>query len=96
MYPKGVFGWRLIEGKCKRPYFYDSIKKEILLIISADGEEYTFVLKFDDENLFKELKNDIYPNREYLIVVAGNWRSSGSFNVFCTTFLSKKQLAIIK
>ena len=96
MYPKGVFGQRLIEGKSKRPRFYDSSKKEISLIISDEGKEYTFILEFDDENLFKEIKNVVFPNRDYLVVVAGKWRSSGSFNVFCTTVSSKKQIAIIK
>ncbi len=96
MYPKGVFGWRIIEGKCKRPYFYDSTKKEIMLTASTDGEEYTFILKFGEEALFKEIKNDIFPNKEYLIVVAGKWSNSGIFNVFCSTVSSKKQLAIIK
>ena len=96
MYPKGVFGWRIIEGKCKRPYFYDATKKEILLIATADSKEYTFILNFDDETLFKEIKNMIFLNKDYLVVVAGDWKSSGCFNVFCTAFSSKKQLAIIK
>lgn len=95
MYPKGVFGWRIIEGKCKRPNFYNSTKNEISLIISGDGKEYTFILEFDDESLFKEIKNVIFPNRDYLIAIAGNWRSSGIFNVFCTTFSSKKQYKIV-
>lgn len=96
MYPKGVFGWRIIEGKCRKPYFYDSTKKEIYLTVSTDSEEYTFTLKFDDEDLFKEIKNDIFPNREYLIIVAGKWGNSGIFNVFCSAFSSTKQLKIIK
>ncbi|MBE1446146.1 hypothetical protein [Paenibacillus sp. OAS669] len=96
MYPKGVFGWRIIEAKCKKPHFYDSAKKELSLIASTAGEEYTFILKFEDEELFKEIKNVIFSNREYFTVVAGRWSSSGTFNVFCTTLSSKKQLAIIK
>ncbi|MGZ0042356.1 hypothetical protein [Paenibacillus polymyxa] len=96
MYPKGVFGWRIIEAKCKRPHFYDSVKKEISLIASTDEEEYTFILKFESEKLFKEIKNVIFSNRECFTVVAGRWSSSGTFNVFCTTLSSKKQLAIIK
>lgn len=95
MYPKGVFGWRIVEAKCKRANLYDSAKMEISLIASTEGEEYTFILKFENEELFKEIKNDIFPNRGYLMVVAGQWGSSGTFNVFYTTFSSKKQLAII-
>jgi hypothetical protein len=30
----------MIEGKCKRPHFYDATKKEILLTVSIGGEEY--------------------------------------------------------
>lgn len=96
MYPKGVFGWRIIETKCKRPRFYDSNKMEISLVASTVGEEYTFILNFDNEGLFKEIKNTIFPNKEYLIVVAGQWSSSGTFNIFCASINSKKQLAIIK
>ncbi|WP_156177877.1 hypothetical protein [Bacillus sp. SA1-12] len=96
MYPKGVFGWRIIEAKPKRPHFYNSTKMEISLFASTIGEEYTFILNFDDEVLFKKIKNDIFPNRESLIVVAGQWISSGTFNVFYIKFSSNKQLAIIK
>ncbi|QGG57900.1 hypothetical protein [Paenibacillus sp. B01] len=95
MYPKGVFGWRIIEAKCKKPRFYDSDRKEISLVASTVGEEYTFILIFENELLFKEIKNVIFSNKEYLIVAAGQWSSSGIFNVFCTPVTSRKQLAII-
>lgn len=97
MYPKGIFGWRIIETKCKRPNFYDSTKMEISLVIAfTDKNEYTFVLKFDNEKLFREIRNVIFQNKEYLIVVAGEWKSSGTFNIFQTNFSSRKQLLIIK
>ena len=96
MYPKGVFGWKIIEGKCKRPHFYDAAKKKIFLTAATDEEKYTFILEFDDETLFKEIKNIVFPNRDYPIVVAGNWMSSGSFNMFCMSFFSDKQLKIVK
>lgn len=97
MYPKGVFGWKIIEAKCKRPNFYDSDKMEISLVVAfIEKNDYTFVLKFDDEKLFKEIKNIIFSNKNYLIIVAGQWYSTGTYNVFQTTFSSKKQLSIIK
>lgn len=96
MYPKGVFGWRIIEGKCKKPHFYDATKMEISLTASTEGEEYTFILKFSEEDLFKAIRDIIFQNKKYTIVIAGKWSSSGTFNVFCCTFSSKKQLSIIK
>lgn len=96
MYPKGVFGWRLIEAKCKSPYFYDKVKKEITLISSTNGNEYEFILKFNDEKFFKEIESYIYPNREHLLVVSGEWKTSGKFNAFVTNFTSKRQLSVLR
>lgn len=95
-YPKGVFGWRIIEGKRKKPKFYDNSKLEIALVAPVNTEKYEFILKFEDEKLFKIIKNLIYNNRDKVIVVAAQWAPSGKYNVFSTSFVSKKQLAIIK
>lgn len=96
MYPKGVFGWRIIEAKCKKPYFYDTEKKELSLFVSTAAYEYTFILKFENKELYKEIKNLLFSNRNNFIIVAGQWSSSGFIIKFCTTISSKKQLAIIK
>lgn len=93
MYPKGVFGWRLIELKYR---YYSSDRNEIALVGPSNGKEYTFIVKFGDERLFKEINKIVYENRNHLIIVAGEWKSSGKYNTFCTEFKSKKQLAIEK
>lgn len=96
MYPRGVFGWRIIEGKRKKPKFYDNSKLEIALVAPVNVEKYEFILTFKEEKLFKIIKNMIYINRDMVIVVAAQWDSSGVFNVFRAPVASKKQLAIIK
>lgn len=96
MFPKGVFGWRIIEGKRKKPHFYDNGKREITLVAPIKDIKYEFVLKFDDDVLFKEIKNNIYSNRNKVIIVAARWSSSGTYNVFCAPIKSKKQVAILK
>jgi hypothetical protein len=95
MYPRGVFGRRIIESKRKPNYFYDKENMSIYLVLRTDKSSYTFVLVFKSEALFWEIKNDIYPNKDKILVVAGNWQKSGKFDVFKTAFTSKKQLAII-
>lgn len=95
-YPKGIFGLRIIEAKCKKPKFYDASKSEINLITPIKGNEYTLILRFEDKSLFKEMKDKVFPDREHIIVVAGEWESIGTYNVFQTVFSSKKQLKIIK
>ena len=94
MYPKGVFGWRIIEGKRKRPEFYDSRKKEIYITLNADNSPYSFILKFEDENLFKTVKNKIYNNKDKLILAIAHWEKSGEYNVFSGQIISKAQVAV--
>ncbi|MCC8159258.1 MAG: hypothetical protein LIO50_08590 [Phascolarctobacterium sp.] len=95
MYPKGVFGWRIIEGKIKKPLFYDNDKREITLVAPIKNVKYECVLNFDDDALFKDVRNNIYANRNKVIVIASQWSSSGIYNVFCAPIKSKKQVAIL-
>ena len=61
MYLKGVFVWRIIEGKCKRPNFYDATKMQISLVVSSDCSEYTFILKSRKyKNIFLLLLNNYF------------------------------------
>lgn len=94
MYPKGVFGYKLIEGKVKG-YFYNSQKLEIKILAPITSEKYSFILRFRDEKLFKEIEKAIFENREKMIVVSGNWKSTDKYNYFFTDIISKKQIAII-
>lgn len=98
MYPKGVFGYRIIEGMVSKGYFYNTNKLEIKIagpIRPLINQEYMFILKFEQDSLFKEIKNITYENRDKIIVVAGNWKASGAFNAFYSNITSKKQITII-
>lgn len=94
MYPKGVFGNRVIESKVKSGAFYDSTKMELRLV-APSSQKYEFILQFVDRALFDTIKNSLYSNRDKLIVLSGLWEQSGTFNVFCTEIVSKKQIVVI-
>lgn len=96
MYTNGVEGWRLIEAKRKLPKFYDSENLEIHLISPVSQKKFTFVLNFADAILYREIKDWIYANRNYIFVVAGDWCSSNNSNVFSALISTKKQLTLIK
>lgn len=94
MYPKGVFGNRVIESKVKSGIFYDSTKMGIYLV-APSSQKYEFILQFSDIKLFKTIKNKLYNNKDKLIVVSGLWKPSKTFDVFLTEIMSEKQIAII-
>lgn len=93
MYPKGVYGYRLIEAKCRK-YFYEN--NNFFLVSSVNGEEYQFELKCIDDSLFVEIKDLLFANQDKIIVVAGLWEKSGVYNRFSTIFNSKRQIKITK
>lgn len=93
MYPKGVFGYRIIEAKC-REYLYDDTN--IYLETPIDNVMYCLKLHFYDEELFKNIRDLLFNNRNHVIVIAGKWKSSGDFNCFVTEFVSKRQIKVLK
>jgi hypothetical protein len=95
MYPRGVFGKRLIEGRVNK-YFYDSIKMELSISAPISSGKYTFVLKFKSKELFSEIQKSIYNNRNHIIVVSGTWETTGKFNSFSSIIINKKQIGIIR
>lgn len=94
-YPKGCFGIRIIETIVKKR-IYDDNKKQIYLAAPMNSQKYTFVLEFNDSNTYQTIRSEIYNNRDKIIVIAGNWKSSGTYNSFVTTVYGRKQVAIIK
>lgn len=61
MYPKGVFGYRIIEAKC-RAYLYDN--ENIYLETPIDNVKYHLKLHFEDRELFKRMKRlQLFCNR---------------------------------
>lgn len=94
MYPKGVFGNRIIESKVKTGNFYDPNKKEIYLM-APSSKKYEFILQVSNAELFDFVRDSLFNNRDKFIIVAGLWESSGTFNAFKTDLASKKQIKII-
>lgn len=95
MYLRGVFGSRIIEANKKTGNCYSAQKSEIYLV-APKSKKYEFVLKFSDDELFRFFRDSIYNNYNKLIVVAGNWGSSGKFNVFQTNITSKNQIKVMQ
>ncbi|MEG0737574.1 MAG: hypothetical protein RR441_11935, partial [Longicatena sp.] len=94
MYPKGVFGKRIIEGKVFG-YFYNSKTMEITIKAPILSEKYTFQVKIPDKELFAHVKKTIFNNRDKIIVVSGEWRAGSSYDCFATEMKSKKQFTVI-
>ena len=93
MYPRGVFGLRLIEASTKA-HFYDKNTQKIMAVAPRDSKKYEFHLKFLDVSLFNEIKNKIFKNKNKKLIVAGKWVSSGIYNVFASNIYSEKQIAL--
>ena len=93
MYPRGVFGYRIIEAKCKK-YLYDD--KNIYLETPIDNVKYDLKLHFEDEELFTRMKKLLYANQNHLIAIAGKWESSGDYNCFFTEVVSDRQIKVLK
>ncbi len=94
-YPKGCFGNRIIESFPKRR-LYDNSRKQVYMSSPINSAKYSFILQFADEVLYRNIRNEIYNNRDKIIVVAGKWKSTDVYNSFITEVISKKQVAIIK
>lgn len=94
MYPKGVFGNRIVETKVKVGTFYNPNKKEIYLV-GPSSQEYEFILQVSDDKLFGFIRDSLFNNRDRFVIVAGHWESSATFNVFKTNVTSKRQIKII-
>ena len=94
-YPKGCFGYKIIEANADRKSYNDE-KKEVYLVSPINSKKYTFILSFLDESDYKTIRSEIYNNRDNIIVIAGKWESSGKYNKFISKVYSKKQVYIIK
>ena len=93
MYPKGVFGYRIIEAKC-RAYLYDN--ENIYLETPIDNVKYHLKLHFEDRELFKRMKRLLFNNQNHVIIIAGKWESSRGCNCFVTEVVSDRQIKVLK
>lgn len=93
MYPKGIYGYRLIETKCRAKLYDDS---NIYLETPVNNARYQLKLVFKNKYLFREMRSLLYENRNHIIVTAGKWERSEIYNCFMTEFVNKKQIMIRK
>lgn len=94
MYPYGVFGNRIIKSTVKAGYFYN-FKKHKIHLVAPSSKKYEFILKIQDSKLFQFIRNSLYNNRDKFILVAGNWKRSGKFNVFQADITGKRQVKVM-
>lgn len=95
MYTKGIFGYKLIEAKIKR-YFYDKNSLTITLCTPIKTTKYKLILKVEDNELFNEMRDKLYNNRNKIVLVSGNWKFANEIDSFTATISSKKQYHVIK
>lgn len=94
-YPKGVFGFKIIES-CVKGRFYDNAKYEIYLVAPTANPNYHFILSIPDINLYRKIRNMVFENKDKFIIVAGEWKSSNlGYDYFVTTIYSDKQISIL-
>lgn len=94
-YPKGCFGNKIIETIVNGKIYNDK-KKEVYLVAPINSKKYVLTLTFSDESLYKEIRTEIYNNRDKIIVIAGRWKSAGKSNEIVSEVYGKKQVMVIK
>lgn len=94
-YPKGVFGFKIIES-CVKGRFYDNDKNEIYLVAPVANPKYHFILSISDINLYKKIRNMVFENQDKFIIVAGDWKPSNlGYGYFETRIYSDRQISIL-
>lgn len=93
MFPRGIYGYKLIEAKC-RNRFYDGMS--IYLETPINEVEYQLELRITDGGLFRRVRNMFYHNANNVIVVVGNWQPSGAWNKFMTKFNTMRQIKVLR
>lgn len=94
-YPKGVFGFKIIES-CVKGRLYDNDKNKIYLVAPIANPNYNFILSIPDINLYRKIRNMVFENNDKLIIVAGEWKSSNlGYDYFESIIYSDKQISIL-
>lgn len=94
---RGCFGNRIVEAVVgKSGYFYNREEKQIYLAAPLGSQRYSFVLQFQNIDTFDYIQEEIYKNRDKIIVIAGDWQRSGKYNCFIAEIHEKTQVAVIK
>lgn len=53
------------------------------------------MLNFDDEELYKELRSDLFDNIENVVILSGIWHRDVDDNTYKTKITTKKQIRIL-
>lgn len=94
-YPKGVFGFKIIES-CVKGRIYDSDKNEIYLVAPVANPNYHFILSISDINLYNKIRNMVFENKDKFIIVAGDWKASNlGYGYFETRIYNDRQISIL-
>lgn len=94
-YPKGCFGYKIVEA-CIVGKFYDNDKKQILLTAPIKSKKYSFILQFNDKDIYRLVRNEFYNNQSKIFAIAGNWIKGSVYNCFVSDVNSRKQVAVVK
>lgn len=98
-YPKGCFGIRIIEAQANK-YFYNKDKLQIYLSAPLrnknNSQNYSFILQFQNKETFIKIKNEIYNNKDKIVVIAGDWKDSGIYGSFISDINNSRQVYIVK
>ncbi|MES5109599.1 hypothetical protein ABVC38_00395 [Lactobacillus iners] len=79
----------LIETTVSHPS-YNNIKNEVYLELDS----YTLTLNFNENKLFKSIKNTVFNNSDKLVIVAGDWQMVAPDH-YQTTIQTKKQIMVL-
>lgn len=93
-YSKGCWGKHIVEGKFKSK-FYDNDKQMIYVTAPINSDKYTFELCLPNEELYKDVRKQVFNNRTHYLIVAADWQETGVFNVFRGVITTKKQYKIL-
>ena len=87
-------GMFLIEAK-PNLYLYHRTLPEIYLSAPINNKEFSIVLNFDNEKLYKDLRSDLFDNRGNVVILAGIWHRDVDDNTYSTKITNKKQIRIL-
>lgn len=97
--PQTISGFRIVECQTKNSNYLDYDREQLTITLYAPATSLrkgTFVLQFEDQELFKERQKLVFSNRDKIIVVAGIWKSGEDAQSRYTQVSSKRQIIVIK
>lgn len=97
--PQTISGFRIVECQTKNSNYLDYDREQLTITLYAPATSLrkgTFVLQFEDQELFKERQKLVFSNRDKIIVVAGIWKSGEDAQSRYTQVSSKRQIVVIK